>query len=137
MNLPRFSQSLPLVATAAVAQVAFVAAAHAQEFTHQNLTAGGKLRPGVYGRIDVRGPVPPEVIYSHAVVVRRHMTAANATPSYLYVPPGQVRKWAEHCHKWRACEEPVLFVRVDESPSRWGRWKTLRGEQVVYSRSIS
>ena len=27
---------------------------------------------------------------------------------------------------WSACDKPVLFVRMDASPSRWGRWRQLR-----------
>jgi hypothetical protein len=50
---------------------------------------------------------------------------------YLYVPPGQVRKWKQNCAKWSACDEPVLFVRVDDSPSRWGQWKQLREPQLA------
>jgi hypothetical protein len=135
MNLPsRLSRSIPHVAVAAVALVAFAAAAHAQDDALPlNVTAGGKLRPGVYGRIAVQGVAPPAVIYGHPMIAKRNMVAVAARPSYLYVPPGQVRKWAQHCHKWQACEEPVLFVRVDESPGRWGNWKALRAEPVAFA----
>lgn len=86
-----------------------------------------KARPGRYGRIDVRGAMPP-VIYAEPVVVR---PTAEATlhPVYLYVPPGQVRRWAQHCAKWQACERPVYFVRVDDSPSRLGGWKKTQRPQ--------
>ena len=50
---------------------------------------------------------------------------------YLYVPPGQVRKWKLNCARWKACDEPVLFVRVEDSPSRWGAWKQLREPQLA------
>ena len=49
-----------------------------------------------------------------------------AQPAYLYVPSGQVRKWAQHCAKWQACSEPVLFVRMEGAPGRWGDWRMLR-----------
>ena len=55
----------------------------------------------------------------------------NVQPVYLYVPPGKVRKWKQHCGKWAACDQPVLFVRVDDSPGRWGQWRQLR-EQVAF-----
>ena len=42
------------------------------------------------------------------------------------MPPGQVRKWKKSCAKWSACDQPVLFVRIDNSPSRWGQWRQFR-----------
>lgn len=98
--------------------------------SYRNLTAGGPLRHGVYGRIEVRGDTPPPLIYSRPVLAAEATTPARAQPVYLYVPPGQVRRWKQHCAKWSACQEAVLFVRMDESPSRWGRWRQLR-EQVA------
>lgn len=92
----------------------------------RNLTTGGPLRPGIYGRIEVRGPTPPPVIYSHPVMASRARIPKGAKPVYLYVPPGQVRKWKKSCAKWSACDQPVLFVRVDHSPSRWGKWRQFR-----------
>ena len=89
-----------------------------------NTTAGGKLRPGVYGRIEVGKSAPPPVIYSRPVVASRAVLPASAKPIYLYVPPGQVRKWARFCGKYQACDVPVYFVRMDDSPSKLGRWKT-------------
>jgi hypothetical protein len=95
------------------------------------VAAGGPLRPGVYGRIAVRGSAtPPKLIYGKPVVANDALVAARAQPVYLYVPPGQVRKWKQNCAKWSACDEPVLFVRIDESPSRWGQWRQRR-EQVA------
>ena len=104
------------------------ACVHAGDF--RNVTAGGALRHGVYGRIEVRGSEVPPVIYRQPTVADLADAVPGTKPVYLYVPPGQVRKWAQHCHKWQACEQPVLFVRVDDSPSRWGRWRQLR-EQVA------
>lgn len=105
------------------------ATAQAQD-SYRNLTAGGPLRHGVYGRIEVRGNTPPPVIYSHPMLAGEATVPARAQPVYLYVPPGQVRRWKQHCAKWSACQEPVLFVRMDESPSRWGQWRQRR-EQVA------
>jgi hypothetical protein len=99
----------------------------------RNVDTGQPLRPGIYGRIDVRGSHRPPVIYEQPVVAAGSPppAAPRAQPVYLYVPPGQVRKWPQHCAKWSACEQPVLFVRVDASPSRWGQWRQLR-EQVAW-----
>lgn len=98
---------------------------------YRNATTGGSLRPGVYGRIVPRGEAaPPPLIYPRPVIASQALVPAGAQPVYLYVPPGQVRKWKRHCAKWSACDQPVLFVRVADSPSRWGRWRQLR-EQVA------
>jgi hypothetical protein len=79
------------------------------------------IRPGHYGQVQVRGE-PPPLIYPVPVVAQQ--PAGPAThPVYLYVPPGQVRHWSQNCAKWNACERPVYFVRVDDSPSRMGSWK--------------
>jgi hypothetical protein len=93
----------------------------------RNLTAGGPLRHGVYGRIEVRD-MPPAVIYSHPVVASSVMVPPHMQPVYLYVPPGQVRKWKQHCGRWNACDEAVLFVRMEQSPSLWGRWRQRRDQ---------
>ena len=61
----------------------------------------------------------------------------DADPVYLYVPPGQVRKWKQNCARWKACAEPVLFVRVDNSPSQWGKWRHLRDQVAVGERNTA
>ncbi|MFC5497978.1 hypothetical protein ACFPOE_10580 [Caenimonas terrae] len=88
-----------------------------------NTTAGGVLRPGVYGRIEIGRSAPPPLIYPRPVIASRTVLPANVKPVYLYVPPGQVRRWERHCAKYRACDLPVYFVRMDNSPSKLGRWK--------------
>jgi hypothetical protein len=97
----------------------------------RNVTAGGSLRPGVYGRIAVRGHAAPPLIYPQPVVANETIGPARTQPVYLYVPPGQVRKWKQNCARWSACDEPVLFVRIEDSPSRWGRWKQFREPQLA------
>jgi hypothetical protein len=98
----------------------------------KNVTAGGTLRPGVYGRIAVRPQTPPPpVIYKQPVLATETLGAPRTEPVYLYVPPGQVRKWKQNCARWSACDQPVLFVRVDDSPSRWGRWRQLRDQVAL------
>ena len=97
----------------------------------KNVTAGGSRRPGIYGRIVVKEQAPPPpVIYPQPVIASDKLQPPGAQPVYLYVPPGQVRKWKQNCAKWQACEQPVLFIRVDDSPSRWGKWRERR-EQVA------
>jgi hypothetical protein len=98
---------------------------------HRNATTGAPLRPGVYGRILLKGPLAPPVIYPRPVIASQSLVPAGVSPVYLYVPPGQVRKWKQHCARWSACDEPVLFVRMDDSPSRWGQWRQRRAPQFM------
>lgn len=123
----RLRQNLPSTACLA-ALVCAAAAAEARspaEEPYRNLSAGGSLRHGVYGRIAVRG-APPPVIFEEPVIAQREIGPMRKQPAYLYVPSGQVRKWGQHCGKWQACTEPVLFVRMEGSPGRWGQWRNLR-----------
>lgn len=111
---------------------ALAAGAVAAPADYRNTTAGGPLRPGVYGRIAIKEQAPPPpVIYPQPMVASDSLVAARARAVYLYVPPGQVRKWKQHCAKWSACDEPVLFVRMEQSPSRWGQGRQLREQQVA------
>jgi hypothetical protein len=102
---------------------ALLLAAAAPACAYVNTTAGGSLRPGVYGRIEIGKSAPPPLIYSKPVVASRAVLPASVKPVYLYVPPGQVRKWGKHCSKYKACDLPVYFVRMDDSPGKLGRWK--------------
>lgn len=94
-----------------------------------NATTGGPLRAGVYGRIEIRNAPPPPVIHPQPVTVTEPVGRPLARPIYLYVPPGHARKWDRHCEKYQACATPVYFVRMDQSPSRLGKWKTPRSQQ--------
>jgi hypothetical protein len=101
----------------------------------RNVDTGAPLKPGFYGRIVVKGrAAPPPVIYPQPVVATEALVPAGAQPVYLYVPPGQVRKWKQNCAKWSACDQPVLFVRVDDSPSRWGQWRHRRDQVALQER---
>lgn len=119
-NGPSRQHQLQSVIVAVVALSA-VCAAFTAGAAPLNVEAGKALRPGVYGQIEVRG-APPPVVYTAPVTVAP-VDGKAADPVYLYVPPGQVRRWAKHCAKWKACERPVYFVRVDDSPSKLGAWK--------------
>ncbi len=103
--------------------LALVAACLPAVAAYTNTTAGGALRPGVYGRIEIGRSPPPPVIYPQPVVAIRTVPATQAKPVYLYVPSGQVRRWAKHCGRYRACELPVYFVRMDNNPGKLGKWK--------------
>jgi hypothetical protein len=105
-----------------------VAAAQAQA-AYLNETTGRPLRVGAYGRIQVRNAPPPPLISPHPVIAVKELGPPKGEPLYLYVPAGQVRKWTRYCERYQACERPVFFVRMDDSPGKLGRWKTRQGPQ--------
>lgn len=121
MAAPRDALALALLLVLQLAGAAALAQTQGQG-DWRNVTVGGALRHGAYGRIEVRGN-PPPLIYPAPLVASQPIGAPSTRPVYLYVPPGQVRKWEQHCAKWRACDLPVLFVRMDNSPGRLGQWK--------------
>jgi hypothetical protein len=124
------ARSVRLLGAIAIAFTAVGAAAQVDR-DYRNVTTGGTLRPGIYGRISLRGNTPPPpVIYPQPVLANSSIERVQRDPVYLYVPPGQVRKWKQNCAKWSACDEPVLFVRVEQSPSRWGEWRQRRDQLV-------
>lgn len=129
------------VAAALGACALLACAAAAAETAHpgwRNLTTGGPMRAGIYGRIEVRpGAEPPPLVFDRPLVAQAPDRPGEARPVYLYVPPGQLRRWAQHCDKWKACGRPVYFVRVDDSPSRLGGWKKSQRLQPQVSFSWS
>jgi len=114
----------------ACAAFAAAAAAAAGEPSPAKPPVHRTLRPGVYGRIEVRNALP--LIYQQPLLAQRAADRARP-PVYLYVPPGQVRRWAQNCARWDACDRPVYFVRVDDSPSRLGDWKKTQRPQPADS----
>ena len=103
--------------------LAAAGAAQAQGPAYVNVTAGGPLRPGVYGRIEVRDAPPPPLMSPQPVVASKALGPPQQAPVYLYIPAGQVRKWSAHCRRYDACDRPVYFVRMDNAPFRLGSWK--------------
>ena len=68
-------------------------------------------QPGFYGRLDIGGYPPPQLIYQNPRYVQR--VPAGRPPIYLRVPPGHLKHWSKHCREYNACGEPVYFVRDD------------------------
>ena len=66
-------------------------------------------QPGFYGRLDIGGYPPPDLIYANPRMVQ--MVPRGRPPLYLHVPPGHVKNWRKHCHAYNACGESVYFVR--------------------------
>lgn len=65
--------------------------------------------PGFYGRIDIGTFPRPQLVYAQPVIIQP--VAVVTPPLYLHVPPGHVKKWGKHCHKYNACGQPVYFVQ--------------------------
>jgi hypothetical protein len=65
--------------------------------------------PGFYGRIDIGGYPPPQLIYREPRVIYR--AAMSRPPIYLHVPPGHAKNWRKHCREYNACGERVYFVQ--------------------------
>lgn len=72
-------------------------------------------QPGFYGRVDI-GQTPPPVIYQQPVIIAPGPVAVQQRPIYLRVPPGHEKHWDKHCARYRACGQPVYFVRTVPAP---------------------
>lgn len=70
-------------------------------------------QPGFYGRVDI-GDQPPALIYPQPVIIQQAPMAVYQRPIYMRVPPGHSKNWARYCGQYRACGQPVYFVRDDD-----------------------
>ena len=68
-------------------------------------------QPGFYGRLDIGGYPPPQLIYAQPVFIGP--APMNHRPVYLRVPPGHAKHWSKHCSRYNACGERVYFVKDD------------------------
>jgi len=68
-------------------------------------------QPGFYGRLDIGGFPPPQLIYDSPRYIGR--VPPGRPPVYLRVPPGHIKHWDKHCREYNACGEPVFFVKDD------------------------
>lgn len=66
--------------------------------------------PGYYGPLVVEERLAPALVYPQPVVGRG---VTRNEPLFLRVPPGHVKHWDKHCADYRACGQPVYFVRDD------------------------
>jgi hypothetical protein len=78
-----------------------------------NVSIGGIIKPGVYGRVDVGTRPPPAVIYPQPVIIAQPAVIVAQQPIYLHVPHGHAKKWDKHCYKYNACNQQVYFVKND------------------------
>ncbi len=93
-----------LLIAIAIATTALIQPAHAQV----SVSVG---QPGFYGRIDIGGFPAPPLLFPEPIMVRP--VPPGRPPLYLRVPPGHAKHWHKYCHQYRACGEPVYFVRDD------------------------
>ena len=101
-----------LFVAVSLATVAWAAQAQADI----NVSIGGIIKPGVYGRVDVGTRPPPPVMYPQPVIIAQPaVIVAQQQPLYLHVPNGHAKKWHKHCHKYNACNQQVYFVKNDYS----------------------
>ena len=85
------------------------------------VSVGGEVAPGVYGRVDFGNAPPPPVVYAQPMVIAQPAQRVVMQPVYLHVPPGHAKKWSRHCHRYDACGRPVYFVRSSEYEPREDR----------------
>lgn len=69
-------------------------------------------QPGFYGRVDI-GNQQPALIYPQPVIIQQSPVAVYQRPIYMRVPPGHSKNWARYCGQYRACGQPVYFIRDD------------------------
>lgn len=76
--------------------------------------------PRYNGRLDVRdgwgwgaGLPTDALLLPRPVTVNRGWRDRPPAPLVLRVPPGHAKKWKKHCHRYGACDVPVVFVRDD------------------------
>lgn len=100
-----------LAAIAALASLAGLASA-------QNVGVSVSInQPGFYGRVDI-GDSRPVLVYPQPVIVHQGPVAVVQRPIYMRVPPGHSKNWARYCGQYRACGQPVYFVRDDGGPKK-------------------
>ncbi len=86
-----------------------------------NISVGGEIAPGVYGRVDFGNAPPPPVLYPQPVIIAQPARHVVMQPVYLHVPPGHAKNWGKHCHRYDACGRPVYFVKSSEYEPREGK----------------
>jgi hypothetical protein len=112
--------SLQQYGLATLVAVSCLASAVAQAQTDVNVSIGGVIKPGVYGRVEVGTRPPPPIIYPQPVIIVQPAVVAQRPvvvqqPIYMHLPPGHAKKWSKHCYKYNACNQPVYFVRNEYS----------------------
>ena len=103
----------------AVVAITASAAGAVQAQAYFNIDVGGAFVPGVYGQISIGNNVPPPVMDLQPVVVGQPIY--GAAPIYLHVSIDEYRDWGRYCNRYRACNQPVYFLRIDQNNRWWER----------------
>jgi hypothetical protein len=115
-----FAQLLKLASAASLSLLAFTHSP-AQATSPSVGVSVAINQPGFYGRINIGDQPPPTVIYPQPVIIQQTPMGMHQRPIYLRVPPGHSHNWARFCGRYRACGQPVYFVR--EMPRREGHFE--------------
>jgi hypothetical protein len=65
---------------------------------------------GIYGRLDVQGLTPPQVLNPKPVLADASSARASMPAVYVHIPPGDEKHWRARCRLYDACDVPVHFV---------------------------
>lgn len=114
----RFMPLLQTSLRAAAACALMCVAALAQAQAYISGSVSGQLAPGVYGRVDIGNAPAPALVYGQPMLaVPPAAVVAPAQPVYMWVPPEHSRHWRRYCGRYRACGQPVYFLR--KPPPHW------------------
>jgi hypothetical protein len=72
------------------------------------------IQPGFYGLVDIGDGTPPPVVYPQPVLIAPPAESKPLAPVYFHVPPSHAKDWKKHCSQYKACAQPVYFVRSGE-----------------------
>jgi hypothetical protein len=97
-----------LMALGIAATAAFTTLAAAPASAAVSVSIG---EPGFFGRLDIGGAPPPQVVYAQPTIIEQNPYAAQRAPIYLRVPAYQQRDWRRWCASYGACGQPVYFVQ--------------------------
>jgi len=67
--------------------------------------------PGQYGRIDINNYPQPVLVQQQPIIYAPTAYAVHQQPIYLYVPQVHQANWGRYCGNYRACGQPVYFVK--------------------------
>jgi hypothetical protein len=77
-------------------------------------TISGPVQPGVYGRLAMVSKPTPALVYEQPMFIDPPSVQGKVEPVYLHVPPDHAKNWKKYCSKYKACDQPVYFVKSAE-----------------------
>ncbi len=118
-RMKHLNKCLSLAAIAVSLGLLSSAPAHAGGATNVGVSVS-IAQPGFYGRVDI-GDQQPVLLYPQPVIIQQSPVAVYQRPIYMRVPPGHSKNWARYCGQYRACGQPVYFVRDNDGPRGYDR----------------